>query len=246
MIHVWTSLQFNQERFDFNRWVDSLSSLDLLDDTFFETPPLVGETDGAINFSVPSVTLIDIFLARFDLLDAVAGFGGGNLTVDQDNMPSGGTATYFEESNQLTGEYLRIQGFTIPLVDAWAAALTNGVTDDSQILAAIFSAPLRAHLSDASDVLFGGAFDDSVRGADGDDLLRGKAGGDRLFGGLGNDSLEGGLGSDVLTGSDGDDVLLGGSSDDQLFGGEGNDVVDGGDNADRMAGNAGDDTLRGG
>ena len=115
-----------------------------------------------------------------------------------------------------------------------------------------------------SDVIFGGAGDDTLDGGDGNDtllgegdndLLHGDGGNDSLIGGDGNDTLQGGTGDDYLTGDAGNDVLQGGDGNDTLFGGlgndslsgdAGNDSLDGGDGTDALYGGAGADTLAGG
>ncbi len=115
-----------------------------------------------------------------------------------------------------------------------------------------------------SDVIFGGAGDDTLDdgdgndtllGEDGNDLLFGDGGNDQLFGGEGNDTLEGGdgddavegdAGNDSIDGNDGDDTLSGGSGADIIEAGIGNDQIYGGDGDDYLNGREGDDLLSGG
>ncbi|WP_323782267.1 calcium-binding protein [Leisingera sp.] len=89
----------------------------------------------------------------------------------------------------------------------------------------------------SSDLILGGAGNDSLSGLSGGDLLLGEGGSDRLLGGAGRDTLNGG---------DGDDALLGDSGRDQLIGGNGNDLLNGGRHGDRLLGEGGNDTLKGG
>lgn len=86
-----------------------------------------------------------------------------------------------------------------------------------------------------SDLLSGGAANDSLLGLGGNDVLRGGAGNDVLTGDLGNDRLLGGTGNDKLSG---------GAGNDKLTGDAGNDTLDGGTGADQMAGGAGNDLFR--
>ena len=102
-----------------------------------------------------------------------------------------------------------------------------------------------------SDVVDGGAGDDSIIASGGDDRVQGGTGDDQMDGMAGNDVLEGGDGKDVISGdglikaeymnsveaaNHGNDFLDGGMGDDSLTGGGGNDVVYGGNDNDRMWG----------
>ena len=73
------------------------------------------------------------------------------------------------------------------------------------------------------DVIFGGAFDDTLNGRNGDDLLIAGEGDDILYGGNGSDTLLAGAGNDGLSGGSGDDRLIGGTGRDQFHGGGGRD-----------------------
>ncbi|HXJ01237.1 MAG TPA: cadherin domain-containing protein, partial [Micropepsaceae bacterium] len=67
-----------------------------------------------------------------------------------------------------------------------------------------------------------------------------------LTGGAGNDTLTDDVGSDVLNGGDGNDSLSSGAGADIVNGGTGNDTLDGGDGADNLSGNDGNDSIIGG
>lgn len=58
--------------------------------------------------------------------------------------------------------------------------------------------PVRASFYDTTDVLVGGAGNDSLQAGGGDDFLSGGSGRDTLDGGLGIDYLHGGAGADVF------------------------------------------------
>ena len=73
-------------------------------------------------------------------------------------------------------------------------------------------------------IVYAGAGDDVLRGADKDDELYGEAGDDKLYGNNGNDILNGGAGNDYLNGGYGNDWLNGGQGADRLHGGAGEDV----------------------
>jgi RHS repeat-associated protein len=97
-----------------------------------------------------------------------------------------------------------------------------------------------------SNLLIGGAGNDTLLGSVGADTLVGGIGNDSLHGHLGNDSLSGGDGQDSLDGSIGDDILDGGNDNDTLDGGWNNDSLLGGAGNDFLNGNFGTDTLDGG
>ncbi len=75
---------------------------------------------------------------------------------------------------------------------------------------------------------YGGAGDDTLRGAQQDDVLSGGPGNDRLVGKQGNDILIGGNGNDRLFGLQGQDLLIGGGGQDRLFGNRDEDLLIGG------------------
>jgi Ca2+-binding RTX toxin-like protein len=85
--------------------------------------------------------------------------------------------------------------------------------------------------------------DGNLTGTATSDLLHGGAGNNTLNGNGGIDLLYGAAGSDTLIGGDGDDYLFGGSSNDTLNGGNGNDVLRGDGGNDTMTGGAGADTF---
>ncbi|MGH8579928.1 MAG: calcium-binding protein, partial [Gammaproteobacteria bacterium] len=112
-------------------------------------------------------------------------------------------------------------------------------------------------------VLYGGAGNDRLLGADGADVIYGEADQDLIEGGVGNDALVGGpgddqvvagAGEDYVSGDSGNDTLRGESGSDRIYGGEGNDYIEGDSAAsalyplhgdDVIDGEAGDDTLFG-
>lgn len=96
-----------------------------------------------------------------------------------------------------------------------------------------------------SDVLYGYAIHDVLRGGEGADTIYGNAGDDELNGEGGRDFLYGGDGSDVLYGGVGDDFLEGGLGNDTVLGQYGNDALRGADGNDILIGGAGSDTLFG-
>lgn len=127
--------------------------------------------------------------------------------------------------------------------------------------------------SNAVDVIYAGAGNDTIRGGGGKDALRGEAGNDQLSGDDGDDVLLGEAGNDTLYGGNstntidhpnspsgaeqlnGYDYLLGGSGDDKLYGQagvdvlegmSGNDTLDGGDGLDIILGGLGNDLILGG
>ncbi|MGR3271295.1 Hint domain-containing protein [Thalassococcus profundi] len=108
---------------------------------------------------------------------------------------------------------------------------------------------------DWTNVIYGGAGNDTIDGLGGDDSLYGETGADSILGGSGNDyidggadndTIDGGTGNDTILGGDGNDSILGGDGADSISAGSGNDVVSGGLGADFIDGGIGDDTLSGG
>ena len=104
-----------------------------------------------------------------------------------------------------------------------------------------------------ADFLIGGDGTDSFAGGAGDDLLYGEAGNDLAHGDDGNDEIAGDQGNDTLYGDAGDDYLYGGvdgflgvADADVVFGGAGDDTLEGGAGADALDGGTGDDSLDGG
>jgi Ca2+-binding RTX toxin-like protein len=75
-----------------------------------------------------------------------------------------------------------------------------------------------------SDVIFGGAGDDTIYGQDDADTLYGGDGDDTLDGGIDDDTLYGGAGNDTLLGGEGDDTIYAGGGD-TVTGGEGSDTI---------------------
>ncbi|VDC32998.1 Hint domain-containing protein [Pseudogemmobacter humi] len=106
-----------------------------------------------------------------------------------------------------------------------------------------------------TNVIYGGAGNDTIDGMGGDDSLYGGTGNDYVLGGSGNDTVYGDEGDDRVYGGSGDDLVSGGSGNDQvygdegtdtLYGDEGNDVLYGGTGNDLLYGGADEDTLYGG
>ncbi|KAG1715530.1 RTX-III toxin determinant A from serotype 2 [Nymphon striatum] len=107
-----------------------------------------------------------------------------------------------------------------------------------------------------TDILVGGAGDDTLTGTVADDLMQGNAGNDQITGNEGADTIEGGNdGADTLNGGDSNDLLIGGADNDVLngqkqqdtiLGGTGDDTLNGADGGDDLNGEDGDDLLNGG
>lgn len=97
-----------------------------------------------------------------------------------------------------------------------------------------------------SNALFGGDYDDSIRGGRGADVLYGFEGDDTLRGGKGNDQLRAHDGNDVLYGDGGHDLLYGFGGNDTIYGGDKNDLIEGSGGTDLLFGDNGADTINGG
>jgi Ca2+-binding RTX toxin-like protein len=94
-----------------------------------------------------------------------------------------------------------------------------------------------------SDLLLGGATDDTISAEGGNDIVLAGDGNDTVAGGRGHDLLVGGLGNDSLSGDGGHDVLVGGDGLDTLSGGEGGDLLTGGLGIDQLTGGQGADVF---
>ncbi|MBR0756698.1 VCBS domain-containing protein [Bradyrhizobium jicamae] len=75
-----------------------------------------------------------------------------------------------------------------------------------------------------TQIIYGGAGDDTINGTGVDDVLYGGSGNDTIKGNGGNDAIYGGSGSDTISGSNGDDTIIGGFGADLLTGSNGNDT----------------------
>ncbi|MFT3850218.1 MAG: calcium-binding protein [Propionivibrio sp.] len=98
--------------------------------------------------------------------------------------------------------------------------------------------------SEAGNVMYGNAGNDSISGNQYNDYIDGGDGHDTLNGSNGADTLVGGAGNDKLTASSGADLLQGDAGDDTLDGGIGNDTLSGGAGNDALGGYDGSDTYR--
>ena len=79
----------------------------------------------------------------------------------------------------------------------------------------------------------GSGFTNVIDGGAGDDTIDGRAGDDTLSGGDGSDTVLGGDGNDTIEGNSGDDILVAGAGNDNLAGGIGDDVFIFGTNDDQ-------------
>ena len=96
----------------------------------------------------------------------------------------------------------------------------------------------------ATNIINGGAGNDSISGFYGKDILSGGNGSDYLYGGWHNDILNGGADNDYLYGGNYEDSLFGDSGDDYLFGQEGYDFLTGGLGNDTLTGGENSDVFR--
>ncbi len=156
--------------------------------------------------------------------------GGDGLTIDANNVPTGGTVTGFlsvDSANQAE-LYFFLVNTTVSAVAMYQAVVSTTPTDDQALLRAMLAA------------------NDLLTGSDDNDYMAGWTGNDSLLGGRGDDTLAGENGADSLSGEQGNDSLAGGNSGDVLFGGDGRDTLSGGIGGDKMTGGLGTDVLAGG
>lgn len=98
----------------------------------------------------------------------------------------------------------------------------------------------------SNDTLYGGADDDTVSGDSGDDLVYGGSGRDSVLGGTGADTVFGGSENDTVDGGEGNDTVSGDAGNDLVLGGVGNDILYGGAGRDVLYGGLGRDDVFGG
>ncbi len=162
-----------------------------------------------------------------------AGTDNTSLTV-MSYTDVGGPYSTFREWDVKALQYL------YNVVSAATTTLTDG--DDAR------------SMTEAADIVFAGAGNDTVSGLGGNDILYGNTGNDVLYGNLGDDTLYGGQDADILFGGQGadqvygnmgDDLMYGNLEADLMFGGQGNDTLFGGQGNDTLYGNLGDDVLYG-
>lgn len=94
------------------------------------------------------------------------------------------------------------------------------------------------------DGIIGSDHNDSLTGYDGHGLDGdGSYWTNVIYGGAGDDTISGRSGEDSLYGGDGNDSIDGGGDQDTISGGAGNDSISGGTEADSVLGDAGNDTI---
>lgn len=92
------------------------------------------------------------------------------------------------------------------------------------------------------DGIIGSAYDDVLTGFDGESTDPSDPYTNVISGGAGNDTISGLAGDDTLSGDEGDDTIIGGAGADTIDGGTGNDTIHGG-GGDTITGGAGSDTI---
>lgn len=95
---------------------------------------------------------------------------------------------------------------------------------------------------EAIDGIIGSAYDDVLTGFDLESTDPSDPYTNVISGGAGNDTISGLGGDDTLSGDEGDDTIIGGAGADTIDGGTGNDTIHGG-GGDTITGGAGNDTI---
>lgn len=159
------------------------------------------------------------------LLDGTTELATG--TADATSIAVAVTFSAPPPARDVTNVSVTIAGGTVP-VPAECDSMTfdnfRSLTADPDVVVA----------TKGSDLVYGLAGSDDIRGDNKEDCLVGQAGDDVLWG----DNH-----ADVLIGGDGNDTLEGGNHDDLLVGGPGNDVLRGGNGRDECRGGGGNDTY---
>jgi hypothetical protein len=112
---------------------------------------------------------------------------------------------------------------------------------DTRTLPAMFEAAVLG--DEGNDVIYTGAGNDYITGAQDSDRISGGAGNDWLRSGIGDDVIVGGSGNDWLVGNEAADKIYGGSGDDAIYGSDGDDVLYGGSGDDKFYGGPGNDAA---
>ena len=230
--------------------VSGTSSADIIDATYLDDPDgdLVDGSDGvddtieagAGNDSVDGGAGNDQLLGESDN-DTLAG-GAGTNTIDggagNDVLMAGSGADSFiggagndtiDYSNSVAAVDVDLGNLTASGGDAANDTIGSGIEG---LTGSSFDDTLAGGDSTTTDVLDGGAGDDSLDGRDGDDSLLGGSGDDTIFGGMGLDTIDGGADADSIDGGEGADSITGGIGNDTIIGAEGSDTVDGGSGDD--------------
>ena len=105
-------------------------------------------------------------------------------------------------------------GFDDLVISARYADFGGSSSGSSYVIFGRATAPVDRTGTNAANSLFGGDYNDSLRGLAGKDTLSAGAGNDVLNGGTGNDTLLAGAGLDFLRGGTGADTLTGGADSD--------------------------------
>ena len=122
--------------------------------------------------------------------------------------------------------------FTVHTVDGTAQVVTitiDGPSDADPVISDppfVFATPGHDSVAgggDVSQIIYGGAGDDTLNGTGVNDIIYGGSGNDTIKGNNGDDTIYGGSGSDTINGSNGNDTIIGGFGADNLTGGNGDD-----------------------
>jgi Ca2+-binding RTX toxin-like protein len=180
-----------------------------------------------------------------DVLDG--GTGSDSLIggLGQDTLIGGAGGDFLQgnEESDLADYSASDAAVTIVLDGGGAAGFAAGghaendtIVGIDEILGSAFNDSLTGydatHHGTLSNIIDGGAGDDTIDGMGGNDILYGGTGNDSILGGAGDDSIFGGAGDDLLDGGANQDTLDGGAGNDTLMAGSGADVFEGGDGVD--------------
>ncbi|MEO1144895.1 MAG: Ig-like domain-containing protein [Cyanobacteria bacterium J06638_22] len=174
------------------------------------------------------------------------------VSLDESNWNTGATVTLTGQDdtdvdgNQITAVSVQIVAAQSDAAFSELSAQTMQVTTTDNDASGFTPFDDNFTGTEARDVEFALAGNDTLRGLGGNDRLAGQLGNDNLLGGNGDDSLIGSSGTDTVTGGSGNDRMLGGRGRDRLVGNAGNDYLVGGHGVDILLGGAGTDTLLGG
>jgi VCBS repeat-containing protein len=183
------------------------------------------------------------FTAVTSPTDSDGGYGTFTMTAS-------GLWTYTLDNNNAVVDALNVgdtltDHFTVTSIDGTTQEISIAIHgasdadpndfDNLAVGSTVVSDPPFVYGTPGSDsVAGGGSISQIVYGGAGDDTLNGTGVNDTIYGGSGNDTIKG---------NNGDDVIYGGSGQDKIDGSNGNDIIIGGFGADKLSGGNGDDVF---
>ncbi len=223
MAILFAQTSFNLRAINLNNTVSQYVGNTFLPGFNYTIPPvnMSGSYLGiSFSYNYPGQTVQDAYGIHWGSAPNTTLLAGTSFTVDGAGNLNGGTLQLASDTTPVSGggsvQNWSIADFSMPVVNAIAAANSAGTADDL----AIFKTALSGN-----DVIDMSTQNDRAWGFGGNDIMSGNGGRDRLYGGAGTDFLDGGNGNDRLYGGTGNDYIGMDSGNDLINGGRGHDAV---------------------